>query len=393
MPRLSMYRPNRTNDYNFFDRRIYEMFTVGGTDIFIHKYLGTFQESESNDATQPVYSTISEQNIQDLLFLENRDRKYERDVYSLRGIYNVQDIDFDLSQFGIFVQNDTIFISFHLNDMVNRLGRKILSGDVLELPHLKDFYGLNAGTAALKRFYVVKDAERSAEGYSQTWLPHVWRVKAVPLVDGQEYRDILDQIQTEDDDGGGSNGNVLRDLLSTYNQEISINDAVLTQAENETPYSGYDTSQYYTVATKSDGSPADPDGITTDNTNITTDNGMLTADIAAETPRASGYDGYLTGDGIPPNNKPLETGIEFPLDPNIGDYFLRLDYSPNRLFRYDGTRWVKMEDDVRSPLTPGPGQLNQKSGFVNNDASINNDDGTTTQSRQSLSDALRIELD
>jgi hypothetical protein len=40
MPRLSLYRPNRTNDYQFFDKTIKEMFTVGGLDIYVHKYLG-----------------------------------------------------------------------------------------------------------------------------------------------------------------------------------------------------------------------------------------------------------------------------------------------------------------------------------------------------------------
>ena len=40
MPRLSLYRPNRTNDYQFFDRTIHEQFTVGGLDIYVHRYLG-----------------------------------------------------------------------------------------------------------------------------------------------------------------------------------------------------------------------------------------------------------------------------------------------------------------------------------------------------------------
>ena len=39
---------------------------------------------------------------QDLLFLEYRDRKYDQDIYTIRGVYNVQDIDFNLSQFGLF---------------------------------------------------------------------------------------------------------------------------------------------------------------------------------------------------------------------------------------------------------------------------------------------------
>ena len=68
----------------------------------------------SSDATVPSYVNQSEQNIQDLLFLENRDRKYDPDIYVMRGVYNISDIDFNLSQFGLFLQNDTIFITFHI---------------------------------------------------------------------------------------------------------------------------------------------------------------------------------------------------------------------------------------------------------------------------------------
>ena len=45
---------------------------------------------------------------------------------------------------------------------------------------------------------------------------------------------------------------------------------------------------------------------------------------------------------------------------------MRLDYVPNRLFRYDGKRWVKIEDAVRTNLTPGAQNTTQRSGFVNN---------------------------
>ena len=34
MPRLSLYKPERGNDFEFLDRQILEMFTVGGTDMF-----------------------------------------------------------------------------------------------------------------------------------------------------------------------------------------------------------------------------------------------------------------------------------------------------------------------------------------------------------------------
>ena len=120
MPRLSLYKPERGNDYEFLDKQILEMFTVGGTDMFVHKYLGPKSPSE-DDATadQPKYDAVKHTNIQDLLFLENRDRKYDKDVYTMRGIYNVQDVDFDLSQFGLFLQNDTLMLTIHILSLIH----------------------------------------------------------------------------------------------------------------------------------------------------------------------------------------------------------------------------------------------------------------------------------
>ena len=141
MPRLSLYRPEKTRDYEFMDRIILEQFSVGGTDFYIHKYLGPKNTPEGEStADQPFYSNgVKETNIQDMLFLENRDRKYDEDIYVIRGIYSVTDADFNLSQFGLFLSNDTLYCTIHINGSVKTLGRKIMPGDVIELPHLKDF--------------------------------------------------------------------------------------------------------------------------------------------------------------------------------------------------------------------------------------------------------------
>ena len=179
----------------FFDRNIKEQFTVGGTGVHVHKYLGVLDQGPSKDKSQPQSTTDDPLAIQDFLFLENRDRKYETDIYNLRGIYNVADTDFDLSQFGLFLQNDTLFVTFHMSDMDRILGRRLMSGDVLEMPHLKDYNSLDTSLeVALKRYYVVQEGSRPAEGYSPTWWPHLWRVKCTPLVDSQEYNDILNII-------------------------------------------------------------------------------------------------------------------------------------------------------------------------------------------------------
>ena len=146
-----MYKPERGNNYRFIDRQISQMFQVGGTDVYVHKYLGP-KSPEEGTADQPIYDVVKETNIQDLLFLENRDRHYEKDIYRIRGIYNVQNIDFNLSQFGLFIDNDTLFMTVHINDFINYVGRKPLSGDVMEMPHLRDDFALNDFDISLPRY-------------------------------------------------------------------------------------------------------------------------------------------------------------------------------------------------------------------------------------------------
>jgi len=181
--------------------------------MHVHKYLGPKQTAEpSGDATIPTYDETNPLFIEDLLLLENRNREYDDDVYTMRGVYRTQDIDFDLSQFGLFLQNDTLFITFHYNDMIDQFGRKLMNGDVLEI---------------LPKFYVINDASFASEGFSQTWLPHLWRVKAVPLVGSQEYDDILQSyIDTEGgidgDDGEGNGSGTLADYMCQHNKNLTM---------------------------------------------------------------------------------------------------------------------------------------------------------------------------
>ena len=452
MPRLSLYRPNRQNDYKFIDRTVMEMYQVGGVDMFVHKYLGPQIHGDDSssvsggtqDATQPAYNSENPLFIEDLFLLENRNRKYDDDVYQMRGVYNAQDIDFDLSQFGLFLNNDTLFITFHYNFMIDTIGRKLMSGDVLELPNLKDFNPLDSGIArAIPKYYVIQDASFASEGFSQTWLPHLWRVKATPLVSAQEYNDILDkpfEVENIWDNGNYYPKGSIVLSGSTYYKAIdevdpgveitdttkweehtplseietfgtvvndrSINDKILTQAEYEVPLSGYDTVKFYIVATNEDGTPADPNSYTVDSTEITVDTTNIDVDNQPVSPRANGYTlGYLTGDGLAPNGLPVIPGIQFPSNPQDGDFSLRLDYYPNRLFRYNGARWVKYEDDVRTNLTPGditkavtgydkPVQSQtQRSSFVNNTNETNTEDRGKIPERQSLSKLLKPQAD
>ena len=388
MPRLSIFKPEKGNDYKFFDRNIKEMFQVGGTDLHFHKYVGPYDQGDTNkdgaaSPTNPQYSgdSLNERTIQDLLFLENRDRKYDDDVYVIRGIYNVQDADFNLSQFGMFLQNDTLFLTVHLNDIVERIGRKPMSGDVIEFPHMKEDYSLDESIPiALKRYYVVEDVNRAAEGFSQTWWPHLLRLKMKTMVDSQEFKDIIGDATTT-----GS----VASYMSTYNKEKSINEQIVAQAEQDAPKAGFNYKQYYVA-------PIDERGnIRTDNVNTTTTSTSSDKSVNAviDSPASSHYGFYLDGDGVAPNGHPAGFGISFPNSgTDKGDYFLRTDFLPNRLFRFDGTRWVKIEDSVRITTTNNDSRSNYKTSFVNNSSSATIN-GLTTKQRQSLTDALKPKAD
>jgi hypothetical protein len=66
MPRLSLYKPERGQDYKFIDRQISEMFQVGATDVYLHKYIGSNTSEANATADQPHYATTAVTNIQDL---------------------------------------------------------------------------------------------------------------------------------------------------------------------------------------------------------------------------------------------------------------------------------------------------------------------------------------
>ena len=561
MPRLSLYRPNKTNDYNFLDKTISEMFTVGATDLYVHKYLGPNANTPSIDYTQPQYDALNPTNIQDLLFLENRDRVYDPNIYRLRGHYNVQNLDFDLSQFGLFLNNDIIFITVHYNDMIELIGRKLMVGDVIELPHLLDYNPLKETIpVALKRFMQITDANYASEGFSQTWFPHLWRIKCEPLVDSQEFSQILQEPINQDnylgpwdkdktyppgyvisygdknyesitDVPAGKNppdptywkldeNQNLKDILATYNKNIAINDAALQEAQRQLPKAGYDRSKLYVVPTYGEFStnntlsgkynqPAPPisvnansgggpittgtvaymrnpkyknpspvvriskaaiksiwdmtadmgAGLNVFNTvNIetatlapvrtdmnsgpvsgekiltvhslgqitgpygTADNTYATADqnpelpgftgtistqmdfradcdpafqyIARSSPRSFGYTtGYLDGDGQAPNGEPTGAGISFPQNPQVGDYFLRIDYFPQLLYRWDGRLWVRISSNVKTQTGFTANDRSQLSGFINNEQQTELTDGTYVPQSQPLSSILQLSPD
>lgn len=334
MPRLSIWNSGqKANDYKFIDRSVSEFFGAGGTAAYIHAYLGVYDQAAPGfnaDGTQsPVVdpadplqanATSNVTSIQDVLFLENRDRRYDPTVYEMRTIYNVGDSDFDLRQFGMFLTNDTYFLEFHFNDMIALLGRKIMIGDVIELPHQRDEFLLNGGPA-INQFYVVEDANRASDGYSATWWYHIWRVKVSPMPASQEYQDILAQQATNPlglpmtlANGAAAS---LGSLMSTLGTDLNLNEAIVDAAKANFTKRYFETQQFW-----------------------------IKPGTGSELGVANPW--VFSGDGIPPNGAILVgQGTQFPRQPVQDDYYLRTDYMPAVLFQFDAQKWRRQEVDWR----------------------------------------------
>lgn len=374
MPPLSLYKGAavRTNDYRFFDRTISETYRVGGTEFNIHVYLGPTPQGSTGDFTQPNTAlaaantgTSNVLEIQDVLNMEIRNRSYDQDVVVLKGHYQISDTEFDLRQFGLFLSNDTIFITFHLNDMVNSIGRTLMSGDVIEIQHRRDDYAL--GDFSLPKYYVVMEGARPAEGYSPTWWPHIWRVKCDPMPDTQEYRDILQKPATDLNgdplpNPNGTSQLTLADILSTYNREIEISDQIVAQAIQEVPFRNLQGQQFYVLA------------------------GDINKPVS-----------IFAGDGIPPNqSKPVQSGVSFPAGAPAGTWLLRIDYTPPQLFQRvqladHQNVWKRHEIDYRTSWSPANTVLES---FINNgNVSTTLQDGSVVPQRQDIRTVLKAKLD
>lgn len=345
MPRLTTWKPNKTSDYYFMDKTISEQFRIGGCGVYVHKYIGP--NTAGNDGSDPTKPTgdifsggiiddplaVDELTIQDVLFMENRDRKYDTTIYEMRGVYNVSDNDFDLSQFGLFLSNDTLFMTFHMNDMVDILGRRLMAGDVLELPHLLDDLGLDASKGPIPKFYVVEDASRGSEGFSATWMPHIWRVKLGPMTDSREFSDILGHAEDE---------HSLKNSISTYSAEFDISQAIVEAAEADDPDTQPLIDHLFGVEEKDDS-----------------------------------YD----------HGETIASGTTFPAEANEGDHFVRTDFEPKRLFVRRQNKWQRLYDNIR-PQTWTEKTFNAATFVENTEETMVRKDGQEIKERTGLSEAV-----
>lgn len=387
MPRISLWNPNKGNDYNFTDKTIGENFRIAGNGILVHMYEGPTTDSEGNTDT-------SVTTIQDVLFLQNVNRKYNPDVIELKGHYTPQDVNYDLSQFGIFLSSDVIRIQFHYNDMVDSLGRKLIAGDVLEMPNMRDI-PIFDNAVGINRYYVVQDALWAAGGYGQKWFPHIWMVRAKMITSSPEFKEIIDHAATGQTAGGvgqgigvmpegftdtaDGNGNPglgcnpdIKNSLDLFCKIINIGEEIVAEAEKNAFFDPkfFESANLYIYINEEgypiigsnfysgDGSPP----------NLSTNN----------------------ADNLTPSGPLLGAGVSFPPGMQDGEYYLRIDYFPERLFQKQGNCYRLIEVNVLKHWTAYNRVLDT---FIDNNKDTVLSDGTILPEKQAISQVVKQKVD
>ena len=291
------------------------------------------------DQTQTSIDTI-----QDFLLMENRDRDYSTTSICMKAVYDLIDVQTELTKFGIDLPQQYIF-TIPFASMIKQLGRPIVVGDIIELPAEVQYdHNLNA----VQKFLEVSDTTWSNDGHTLDWRPKLFRVTASPLISSQENRSLIGNPSTIFTAGS------LEDIFISQNvntQPQTVTNNILADASTAVPETGSDT------------------GDVQSGTNMYGDPGSY-----------DGRDQYVE-DGIPPDNLPYTEGIQdngFPANPKDGDYH-RMNYKsefgiPPRLYQFNARkgRWVFMEADRRgkySSFKPSMLRLMESSSKLNLDGS------------------------
>lgn len=333
---MNLWDPRKTDDYKFIDNEIEDYFNLGGVGMNFYKYVGIHDQGENNDSTQPSKAKSKKKGIkqiQDLFYQENRDRNYDTNPYEIKAIYNMNDVEFDIRQFGMFIEADTIYIYVHMNSVWKKIGRKPIPGDVLEMVHMREDISLEEEDFAINKYYAIQEVSRAASGWDPSYRPHIWRIKIKPMADSQEYNDILSMEDEKSDLN-------IRDLISNFNAKMEVSEESRKQAEYNVPYRNFDSWHIYVM----------------DSANTGKD-----------------YPWIWAGDGIPPNGAKLAgKGSSFPSDSKDGDWWLLTSVNPPKLFKHEGSSWSDKGVDLRMKWESAHRILHS---FINNETITHMDDG------------------
>jgi hypothetical protein len=269
-------------------------------------------------------------NIQDKIFMENRDRDYNENAIRMKCAYTPVDVVANSMKFG-FMGEEQYVVEVSFSATVAKLGRPFVIGDIIQLPSETQY------TPSLQprlKYLEVVDVAWSTNGYTPTWVPTMQRLIAKQAYASQETQDVMGKLTKNVDSSGlwdndsGEN--------AKYQDMSDITQSVKAESNTNVPQEGAD---YANIPTLSDELIKFGDD---HNINL----------------RKFNRNRHPHGiDAMPPNGLPFTEGDEFPDKPKNGDYH-RLSYThvgkdiPVRLYRYSTVKkqWVFMEADHRFRL-------------------------------------------
>lgn len=266
------------------------------------------------------YIATSIDNIQDELFMENRDREYSPQSVQLKAQYDLVDVQTELTKFGIDLPSQYYF-TLSFARMIELLGRPIVIGDLVEVPSEMQYdHNMNP----IRKWLEVTDATWSTDGFTPGWKPILFRVTAQPAIGSQENSDIFGTPNTW---GKISDDDFLANQLIVDNTPHKTAEFIKHVTENKVPETGTDMREFTEVVVN----PATDSVV----------NHISINDLYAE-------------DGLPPGGLPYTEGFTFPVGALDGSYH-RLTYDPStqiltKLFRWSAvkSRWIFQETDKRT---------------------------------------------
>lgn len=245
--------------------------------------------------------------IQDTILNENRDREYDFDeIPVLKAVYTVSQNELEYARFGLALANDILTLEFHAQSMERELERRLVPGDVIEMPHLREV-GVDGRIA--NKWYEVSAIVWSPTGYDPMYNRHILAATLKPLRHQQEFLDLFERQDEY--------GRTLAEQMSNRESMMAVTEANQELARTQANTTWFDTTTLW----------FDPD-------------------------HPDRHPHRWTDDGKPDNGIPVQQGTYFPTDAKQGEWFLRTDFVPNRLYRFENGRWKLREKDIKREWQP-----------------------------------------
>jgi hypothetical protein len=277
------------------------------------------------------FEATSIKNIQDRIFLENRDRDYAPTPIAMKCSYTPLDVVTNSTKWGMS-QSDTdrYILDVSFTQTVAALGRPFVIGDIIQLPSETQY---RPDLTPVLKYLQIDDVAWATTGFTANWVPTLQRLIATPAIASQENQNVFGKM-TEDADALGTI-DIDNGQNPIYQDMSAINDTIEAEANTAVPERGEDTA---------------------DMTQLSQD----VYDFAAKHPnmqfpkRIDRTRNTYAVDALPPNGLPFTQGDTWPKNPKNGDYH-RLTYSksgkdiPARLYRWSNAKleWTYLETDRR----------------------------------------------